>query len=196
MTDYRLTKQGLWDILELWDDFLPSAVRVVACGGTALTLQDLKESTKDVDFLVPDPEQYKVLIRTIQRLDYRPTTASGWKKDDSVFVFDLFPGKRVFTTELLDSPLDPGKSVPIRTFKKLAVSALNDLDLIISKMFRGTAVDVEDCLTLMNARGAAFDLKALKERFEETARYDIVPEKMMKHLEYLLNDYKPGGESA
>jgi hypothetical protein len=196
MKEYRLTKQGLWDILELWDDFLPSAVRVVACGGTALTLQDLKESTKDVDFLVPDPEQYKVLIRTIQRLDYRPTTASGWKKDDSVFVFDLFPGKRVFTTELLDSPLDPGKSVPIRTFKKLAVSALNDLDLIISKMFRGTAVDVEDCLTLMNARGAAFDLKALKERFEETARYDIVPEKMMKHLGYLLNDYKPGGESA
>ena len=101
-----------------------------------------------------------------------------------------------FTTELLDSPFEAGKSIPIRTFKKLAVSALNDTDLIISKMFRGTSVDVEDCLTLMNARGAAFDLAALKARFEETALYDLMPEKMMKHLQYLLNDYKPGGEGA
>lgn len=196
MTEYRLTKQGLWDILELWDEFLPSAVRVVACGGTALTLQDLKVSTKDVDFLVPDRKEYEILVRTIQRLDYRRTTENGWKKDDSVFVFDLFPGKKVFTTELLDSPLDPGKSVPIRTFKKLEVSALNDMDLIISKMFRGTNVDVEDCLTLMNARGSAFDLKDLKDRYEETAKYDLMPEKMMTQLGYLLNDYKPGGESA
>lgn len=196
MSIYRLTKQGLWDILELWDEYLPSAVRVVACGGTALTLQDLKESTKDVDFLVPDQDECKILIRTIKSLDYRQTTPSGWKKDDSVFIFDLFPGKKVFTTELLDSPLDPGKSIPIRKFKKLEVSALNDIDLIISKMFRGTDVDVEDSLTLMNARGTAFDLKALKERYEETAQYDLLPEKMMKNLGYLLNEYKPGGESA
>lgn len=196
MTEYRLTKQGLWDILEIWDKYLPSAVRVVACGGTALTLQDLKESTKDVDFLVPDHDECKVLIRTIQRLDYRQTTQSGWKKDDSVFIFDLFPGKKVFTTELLNSPLEPGKNIPIRTFKRLAVSALNDIDLIISKMFRGTEVDVEDCLTLMNARGAAFDLAALKARYEGTAQYDLLPEKMMKNLGYLLNEYKPGGESA
>lgn len=156
----------------------------------------MKVSTKDVDFLVPDQNEYQALIRTIKRLDYRPTTASGWKKDDSVFIFDLFPGNKVFTTELLDSPFEAGKSIPIRTFKKLAVSALNDMDLIISKMFRGTEVDVEDCLTLMNARGASFDLAALKARFEETAQYDLNPEKMMKNLGYLLNDYKPGGESA
>ena len=54
MDKYRIDKQGLWDILEAWDPYLPRKIRVVACGGTALTLQDLKESTKDVDFLVPD----------------------------------------------------------------------------------------------------------------------------------------------
>ncbi|UPT74158.1 MAG: hypothetical protein M0D55_20485 [Elusimicrobiota bacterium] len=196
MTEYRLTKQGLWDILEAWDQYLPSPVRVVACGGTALTLQDLKESTKDVDFLVPMEDEYKALIRTIRKLDYRQQRGSGWKKDDSVFIFDLFLGKTVFTTELLDSPLEEGKSALIRKFDKLEVRALNDLDLIISKMFRGTDVDVEDCLTLMNARGAAFDVKALEARYAETAKYDVGQDKVMRNLGLLLAEYRPGGDSA
>src|SRR5271163_3509170 len=145
MNKYRLDKQGLWDILEVWDSYLPGKVRVVACGGTALTLQDLKASTKDVDFLVPDEEEYKILLSTIKKLGYRQKTGYGWAKDEG-FTFDLFKGKVIFVTELLDSPLDPGKHIPIKAFKKLEVSALNDLDLIISKMFRGDDVDVQDCL--------------------------------------------------
>ena len=185
MDKYRLTKQGLWDILEGWEPFLPGKVRLVACGGTALTLQDLKESTKDVDFLVPDEDEYKAVLSTIKKLNYRQVTGSGWARDGG-FVFDLFPGKIVFKTELLDSPLDEGRYIPIRTFKKLLVGALNDHDLIISKMFRGTDVDVDDCLRLINGRGKDFDLAKLKDRYKETAKYDIRPEEMMKNLDLLL----------
>ena len=165
-----LTKQGLWDILEEWDPFLPRQVRVVACGGTALTLQYLKESTKDVDFLVPDEGEYKTLLSTLKKLNYRQKTGSGWARDGG-FTFDLFPGKKVFTTELLDSPLDPGRFIPIRTFKRLMVGALNDHDLIVSKMFRGTDVDIDDCLMLIKGRGKDFDLH---------------PEQMMKNLDQLM----------
>lgn len=189
MEQYRLDKQALWDILEAWDPYLPQKVRVVACGGTALTLQDLKESTKDVDFLVPEDDEYKALLSTIRKLGYRRVTGHGWAKDGG-FVFDLFRGKVVFQTELLDSPLDEGKHIPIKIFKKLSVSALNDLDLIISKMFRGDEVDVVDCLKLINGRGKSFDLNKLKERYKETALYDLNPEKMMKTLEYLLTEIK------
>ncbi|MFI5348000.1 MAG: DUF6036 family nucleotidyltransferase [Elusimicrobiota bacterium] len=185
MDKYILTKQGLWDILEAWDPFLPRQVRLVACGGTALTLQDLKESTKDVDFLVPDEDEYKALLSTIQKLDYRRVTGSGWARDGG-FIFDLFPGKIVFKTELLDSPLDEGRYIPIRTFKKLLVAALNDHDLIISKMFRGSDVDIDDCLRLIKGRGKDFDFGKLKERYKETADYDLRPEQMMKNLGYLL----------
>lgn len=190
MKQYRLDKQMLWDILELWDPYLPRPVRVVACGGTALTLQDLKESTKDVDFLVPDEGEYKALLSTIKKLNYRQVTGSGWAKGDG-FVFDLFKGKAVFVTELLDSPLDEGRHIPIRAFKKLSVSALNDLDLVISKMFRGTDVDVDDCMRLIRAR-AGFDLDRLKERYKETAQYDLQPEKMMRNLDGLLEALKEG----
>lgn len=78
MNTGRLDKKGLWDILELWEPYLPRKVRVVACGGTALTLQDLKASTKDVDFMVPDDEEYKALIRTLKTIGYRQLTGYGW----------------------------------------------------------------------------------------------------------------------
>lgn len=184
-----LTKQWLWDILEGWDPYLPRKVRVVACGGTALTLQDLKESTKDVDFLIPDEEEHKALLRTLERLHYRQVTGRGWARDDG-FIFDLFPGKVVFQTELLDSPLDEGRHIPIRAFKKLSVSALNDLDLIISKMFRCTDVDVDDCLRLIKGRGKDFDLEKLRERYKETAQYELQTDQMMKQLDYLLEKLK------
>ena len=185
MNIYRLTKQALWDILEAWDPYLPRKVRVVACGGTALTIQDLKESTKDVDFLVPDDDEYRALVSTIKKLNYREASGRGWAKDDGL-IFDLFPGKIVFQTELLDSPLDEGRHIPIKAFKKLSVSALNDFDLIISKMFRCTSVDVDDCLRLIKGRGKDFDLEKLKERYKETAQYELNSDEMMKHLNFLL----------
>ena len=185
MAAYRLDKQGLWTILEGWDTYIPRKVHLVACGGTALTIQDLKESTKDVDFLVPEDEAWVAVIQPIKRLGYRQATGSGWARDDG-YIFDLFAGKTIFTTELLESPLEEGNHIPIKAFQKLSVSALNDHDLIISKMFRGTAVDIEDCLTLIRARGKTFDLKRLEQRYKETAEYDITPEKMMRNLDTLL----------
>ncbi len=149
----------------------------------------MKESTKDVDFLVPDNDEYKALLITIQKLNYRQVTGHGWAKDAG-FIFDLFRGKVVFQTELLDSPLEEGFHIPIKAFKKLSVSALNDFDLVISKMFRGTDVDVEDCVRLMRGRGKKFDLEKLKDRYKETAQYDLTPEKTMKNLDYLLDAMK------
>jgi len=51
--EYRLNKQTLTELLGQWNAFLKRKVHLVACGGTALTLMDIKPSTKDVDFMVP-----------------------------------------------------------------------------------------------------------------------------------------------
>ena len=190
MEEERLTKAQLWDVLELWDEFMPGPVRLVACGGTALTIQDLKASTRDVDFVVPDDDECRRLIGSIRRRGYEKDRGFGWKHPSSPFIFDIFPGKKVFTTELLDSPLEPGMHIPIRSFRKLEVGALNDLDLVISKMFRGEPVDVEDSLTLIHGRKGAFDVEALRARYEETASDDVNPERMMGNLERLLKELK------
>lgn len=50
--EYRLNKQKLLDILEQWNRFLKRKVHLIACGGTAMTLLDVKASTKDVDRFV------------------------------------------------------------------------------------------------------------------------------------------------
>jgi hypothetical protein len=185
MAEYRIDKAGLWTILEGWDAYLPRKVRLIACGGTALTIQDLKPSTKDVDFLVPEDSEHVTLVQTIRRLGYRQATGSGWTRGDG-YIFDLFAGKTVFVTELLESPLEQGNHIPIKAFKKLSVAALNDYDLVISKMFRGSAVDIQDCLALIRARSKDFDRNRLEARYKETAQYDLNPERVLRNLENLL----------
>ncbi len=51
------------DLLRQWNSFLKRKVHPVACGGTALTLMDVKPLTKDVDFLVPVETEYRYLIK-------------------------------------------------------------------------------------------------------------------------------------
>ncbi|MFA4987572.1 MAG: DUF6036 family nucleotidyltransferase [Candidatus Brocadiia bacterium] len=189
--EYRLDKTGLWDILEGWSPYATRKIRLVACGGTALTIQDLKPSTKDVDFIVPVEDEYKALITMIRRLGYELRTGTGWSRGDA-YIFDLFCGNKVYVTELLESPLDEGNHIPIKDFGKISVAALNDYDLIATKMFRGTDVDVDDCTRLIRARGKTFDLERLQERYREMAGYDLQPERMMKNLQYLLDGLKEG----
>jgi len=49
------------------------------------------------------------------------------------------------------------------------------------KLFRGTQVDIDDCLALVKYRGAAIDLKNLEGRFRETASYSISEDKIKLH---------------
>ena len=182
--EYRLDKQSLLELLSLWNKFLKRKVRLVACGGTALTLQDIKSSTKDVDFLIPKESEYKYLIKTIQQLGYEQTTGSGWQKPGEVYIFDLYPGQRIHTTQLLESPLKEENHFWIKTLQYISIGVLNHYDLIISKLFRASAVDFEDCLALLKTKAREVDIKKLEGRYKETAGYDVSEERILKHWEH------------
>ncbi|MBI3012431.1 MAG: hypothetical protein HYY63_02280 [Elusimicrobia bacterium] len=190
MEKHRLDKERLWSIIEAWDTYVPTRIHLVACGGTALTIQDIKASTKDIDFTVPIEKEYSMLISTIQKLGYTLTTGYGWARKEKDFIFDLFPGNNVYITELLESPLKKGNHIEIKSFKKIIVSALNDYDLIITKMFRGTSVDLNDCLALSRSRGKVFDVEKLKKRYAETAQYDVNPARMLQNLQWFLDSLR------
>jgi len=68
MNKYRIGKEQLWSVFEAWDRYLVHKIHLVACGGTALTIQDIKESTKDIDFMVPVLTEYRSLILTLREL--------------------------------------------------------------------------------------------------------------------------------
>lgn len=194
MIDYRIDKAHLLEALSMWNGFLKKKVHLIACGGTALTLLGLKPSTKDIDLVVPVEQEYDYLLKVLEQLGYSPISGVGWARDDK-FVFDLFRGKKVHTTELLESPLTASNNSLIKEFSYLYLGVLNDYDLIISKLFRGSVIDFEDCLTLANARGDLLDRDRLKERFQETASYDVNPDRMNKNLESFLDRLKEEGVS-
>jgi len=190
--EYRIDKQGLFDRLSAWDGFLKRNVHLIACGGTALTLLGIKPSTKDVDLVVPDISEHEYLINILQQLGYKSITGSGWSRGDG-FIFDLFRGKFVHTTELLKNPLDEDQHILVKEFNKVYLGVLNYYDIMITKLFRATSVDIEDCLMLLRSKRSEIDIECLEKRFKETASFDVSEDRVNKNLEYFLKIVKEGG---
>jgi hypothetical protein len=173
----------LLDTLENWDSLMNFRVRLIACGGTALTLLNIKESTKDIDLIVPEKNEYERLMKFLKALNYR-YKGNGLAHDDAPnFIYQLWCGNRVFMTDLLESPLKENNHVLIKRWSHIYLGVLNLMDLIITKMFRGTPADREDCI----AAFATGQVKAEKllERYSEAARYDLNPEKVLQNFGYL-----------
>ncbi len=188
--EYRQGKNQLISALEKWDKLLPGRgmIHLIACGGTALTLLGYKESTKDVDFMVPVETEYDRLIDFLEKAGYKQVSDSGWMYPDEKVIYDLYKGKRVFTTELLESPLvDDGNKMILQS-KRIYLGVLNSIDWVITKMFRGSYGDVQDCMAL--AQHERIDLKKLEKRFRETASFDVSEERVLKNLELILSEFR------
>lgn len=190
--EYRINKQSLLNQLSAWDVYLKRKIRLIACGGTAMTLFNVKESTKDIDLVVPNLAEYEYLVKILKQLGYKSVSGSGWARDDT-FIFELFRGKRVHTTELLESPLERDNHILIKEFRFIYLGALNFYDLIISKLFRSISVDVDDCLALIKAKEKEINIKILRKRYQETASFEISEEKVNKNLVYFLSILKREG---
>lgn len=181
----RADKELLLSRLADWDSFLRKRVRLIACGGTALTLLNIKPSTKDIDFIVPNIKEYEYLVRTLNQLGYESVSGSGLRRGTD-FVFDLFRGPRVHTTELLESPLEAENHILLKEFSYIYLGVLNFYDLLITKLFRGTSADIDDCLALIRHKENEIDSRFFETRFRKTASYDISEERIIKNLEYFL----------
>jgi hypothetical protein len=185
---YRLSDNDLLDTLDNWNSLMNFRVSLIACGGTALTLLKIKDSTKDIDFIVPMQKEYDRLMKFIRDLGYEEKGSGLAHDDDPNFIYQFWYGNKVFTTDLLDSPLDPDKHILIKQWSHIYLGALNLNDLIITKMFRGTSVDRKDCIDAF-ATGQV-NAEELLERYSEAARYDLNPRKVMKNFVYLAEDLR------
>ena len=177
---YRLTGSKLLQTIDNWDSLMNFRAQLIACGGTALTLLNLKESTKDIDFIVPVITEYEKLMKFLKAIGYTQKGGGLAHRDDPLFLYQFWFGSRVFTTDLLASPLKKGNHIPIKEGRHIYLGALNLLDLIITKVFRGTSVDMDDCMTVFEA--GEVDPDELLDRYMETASYDLDPHHMMQNL--------------
>jgi len=183
--EYRLKSDDLIKTLHQWGRFIKKDLHLIACGGTALTLLGLKESTKDVDFMVPDLEEYKYLAKVLNEIGYKASGFS-WRQENDLFIWDIFPGKRIHTTELLESPLQEGHNIFYKKIGKVYIGILNYYDLICSKLIRGKTVDYEDCGVLMNAKSKEIDIEKLKRHYQELISYDVSEDLIKENVERLL----------
>ena len=193
--EHRLDKNYLLETLSQWNAFLNRKVHLVACGGTAMTLLGVKASTKDVDFMVPVTREHNYLIKQLQNLGYEQVTGSGWRRKGEAFQFDLFSGNRIHTTELLVSPLENGRHTLLKEYSHLYIAILNDYDLISSKLMRGTSVDFDDCLGLVEAHQGEIDLDKLVDHFNELVDYEVAENRVRPHMESFQKMLKQRGLS-
>lgn len=187
-----IDREGLLDIISVWDSFLNKRIHLIACGGTALTLLAVKASTKDIDLIAPNLDEYEYLITILKQLGYKSASGWGWSREDG-YIFDLFKGKLVHTTELLESPLKQGNHILLKEFEKIYLGVLNYYDIIISKLFRATTIDVQDCLALIKNKNKEISLKDLESRFKETSSFDVSQDKVNKNWEHFLRVLKKEG---
>lgn len=183
---YRITSKDLIKTIDNWESLINFKVKLIGCGGTALTLLGIKDSTKDIDFIVPVPGEYARLMKFLWSLGYKEKGGGLAHPDDPLFLYQFWFGNRVFTTDLLDSPLEPGKNISIKKWRHIYLGALNLIDLIITKMFRGTQADIDDCVAAYAA--SKIDPEKLLERYFEASRYDLNPDKMMQNFIFLVEE--------
>ncbi len=124
-----LDKTILFEFLESVDNELRKRITLVAAGGTAMTLLDLKPSTIDIDFTGPgkDIQEFEDTLRSIQH---------GYK-------IDCWKDGAVFSQILPSDYLRKSILIKTRT-KKIELRALHQLDIVVTKIGRLDERDKQD----------------------------------------------------
>lgn len=137
-------------------------------------------------------DEHDYLIGILKQLGYKSASGWGWERGDG-FIFDLFRGKSIHTTELLESPLEKRNHILVKEFDRIYLGILNYYDIVISKLFRATAIDIDDCLLLVRDKKKDIDFKQLEKRFKETASFDVSEDKANKNFEHFLKVLRKEG---
>jgi hypothetical protein len=123
-------------------------------------------------------------LKFLRDLGYQEKGGGWTHPDDPYLLFQFWRGNRVFTTDLLNSPLEAGRHVMIKKWRHIYLGALNLVDLITTKMFRGTSVDIEDSIAAFATGQVDADL--LFREYSRAARYDLNPEKVMQNFSRMV----------
>jgi len=140
-------KIALFNFLEVVSEDLTKRITLVAVGGTAMTLLDLKPSTIDIDFAVP-AEDLLEFDRVL-------------KNNPPGFRVDRWPNGYVFCQYLPDDYLE--KSVKIKEFKHVSLRAIQPVDIIVTKIGRLDDRDIQDigdCIRKTNVSEAEIKARA------------------------------------
>ncbi len=127
-------KTALFDFLSVLDEDLTKKITLVAVGGTAMTLLDLKPSTLDIDFTIPSSDMIYFEL--------------ALKNNPPGYKVDRWIDGRIFCQTLPSDYLE--RSIKIKDFSRISLRALQPLDIIVTKIGRLNARDMQDIETCIN----------------------------------------------
>ncbi|AFU57892.1 hypothetical protein Ngar_c09500 [Candidatus Nitrososphaera gargensis Ga9.2] len=169
-----LDKSGLLGLLEAVDDELTKKITLVAAGGTAMTLLDLKPSTIDIDFTGPHED-----IAEFNRVQ---------KSIPHGFEVQTWTNGMVFSQQLPDDYLK--NSIPIKTkLKKTDLRALHPVDIVATKIGRLNERDIQDiesCIKKFKLKKSQISKRA---KMVQYAGNEMVYE---NNLQYVLKGFFTG----
>lgn len=169
-----INKQALLDYLKRIDSVLPEKIMLIAIGGTAMTLMDLKPTTRDIDFCL-DARDYELFKKAISKVRGK-------------FTIHLFSNGYIFSQQLPEDYIE--KSVNFRKYEKIDLRILHPLDIIITKISRLNARDEADIDTLMKTKN--INKEALINRFNQVIKTHAGVEEHYKYqFNLIINKYFP-----
>ncbi len=121
-------KTALLEFLEVLNGDLTRKITLVAAGGTAMTLLDLKPSTIDIDFTMPSADR----VELEQVLKNNPP---GYR-------VDRWSDGFIYCQKLPRDYLE--KSIRIKELSHINLRALQPLDIVVTKIGRLSARDLQD----------------------------------------------------
>jgi len=125
----QLDKGMLTGFLEEVDGQLGRRIRLIAVGGTAMTLLGLKPSTIDIDFDLSSGDAEE-LDRALKAIPHG-------------FRIDIFRDGLIFSQQLPDDYA--GKCIAVKTgLKNIELYALHPLDIVVTKIGRLNERDLQD----------------------------------------------------
>jgi len=167
----EIDKNRLLKKIERWNDVFNKEdfkIELVAVGGTALTLLDLKASTKDIDFTLPGDADVKKFESLLKKLKVRNIGGRRFKSKDG-FIFDIYYNECIFTTVLPDDFLEKCKL--IKELSNIRLYALGLNDIIISKLARNSIDDEQDIKTIFEK--TQMDLAELESRYKQIQEHNL-----------------------
>lgn len=167
-------RENLLDFIKLVDEEINEPIRIIAIGGTAMTVLGLKTSTIDVDLDFPTRKDMQ-------------TFENARRIINPGFRIDVFLGSQIFSQNI---PSDyETNALPIKTrksFKEVKLFCLHPLDIVVTKLGRLNDRDVEDIQACIKKYKLTREqVKVRGQSVEEAGNERIYNE----NLEYVLNHF-------
>ena len=163
--------EDLNSFLQLIAD-LNEEIEFFAIGGTAMVLKNIKETTKDIDFLTT--ANYKKIKKLFELAGLKEESNSKicniWYLDN--IRIDIFYDEFIMGTTLPEDSQE--LSEYIKSIGKLKLYILNWYDIIITKIARSELRDIKDSIKIIKSQN--IDFNKLKERYYKLAEVSLITE--------------------